>query len=83
MVGQMTRQHNLLHSLRRHAREKSCTQALVPVLSESRAFGEHKAEERLPSPLLCCNSTDCQSAKHFPRRCCENKVAEVTSAITA
>lgn len=83
MVGQITRQRNLPHSLRRHAREKSCTQALVPVLSESRAFGEHKAEERLPSPPLCCNSTDCQSAGCFPRRCCENRVAEVTSAITA
>lgn len=83
MVGQMTRQRNLLHSRRRHAREESCSQALVPVLSESRAFGEHKAEERLPSPLLCCNSTDCQSAKRFPRSCCENKVAEVTSAVIA
>lgn len=35
---------------------------------------EHEAEERLPSPLLCCISADRWSAGQVPRRCCENKV---------
>lgn len=42
-----------------------------------------KQKKGFPDLCFCCNSPDCQSAKPFPRRCCENKVAEVTWAITA
>lgn len=80
MVGQMTRQRNLPNLL---------LQGTVPGTGDACGLwtpcplkagmaqpcsGEHEAEEKLPSPPLCCHSSDRRSAGRFPRRCCENKV---------
>ena len=81
-MGQITRQRNLPSLLLQGAvpggEEMHGGSGPLCSLKAGMALpcsGEHEAEERLPSPLLCFNSTDRQSAGRFPRRCCENKVA--------
>lgn len=66
MVGQMTRQRNLLHSLRRHARERSCTQALVPVLSESRALESTKQKKGFPALCFVVTAPTASLPSTFP-----------------